>query len=130
MIKDLNEGSRVKLQAIVGSMSRGVNATGAPYLNVELRDSSGSISSKKWDVAESDNDTFVVGNIVEVTMEIIKYRDSLQGKILSVRKLAAEEVDVTKFIKAPPIPKSEIKVRFDKLVNSIENKDHSGFKFG
>ena len=123
MIKDLAEGNRIKIQAIVGSISRGVNATGSPYLNVELRDSSGSIAGKKWEVEEKDNDIFVVGNIVEVGMEVIKYRDSLQAKILSARKLEAEEVDVTKFVKAPPIPKEEIKARFDKLVNSIKNPD-------
>ena len=123
MIKELQEGTRVKIQGIVGSMSRGVNANGAAYLNVELRDSSGSIPAKKWEVEESDNDIFTVGNIVEVTMEIIKYRESLQGKILGVRKLAAEEVDVTQFVKAPPIPKEEITKRFNKLVNSIQNKD-------
>ena len=123
MIKDLAEGNRIKIQAIVGSISRGVNATGSPYLNVELRDSSGSIAGKKWEVEEKDNDIFVVGNIVEIGMEVIKYRDSLQAKILSARKLEAEEVDVTKFVKAPPIPKSEIKARFEKLVNSIKNPD-------
>ena len=50
LIKELVEGSRVTIQAIVGSVTRGVNATGSPYLNIELRDSSGAINGKKWEV--------------------------------------------------------------------------------
>ena len=122
-IKELEEGQRINIQALVGTISRGVNANGAPYLNIELRDSSGSIFGKKWDVDDADNEIFVVGNIVQVTMEIIKYRDNLQGKIIAAKKLSAEEVDVTRFVKAPPIPKEEIKARFDKLVASIKDKD-------
>ena len=123
LIKDLLEGDRLALQALVGNVSKGVNATGSPYLNVELRDSSGLIPAKKWELDAKDNDLFVIGNIVEVTVEVIKYRDALQLKILSARELKLEEVDVTKFMKAPPIPKEELIKRFDKLVSSVKNSD-------
>ena len=123
LIRDLLEGDRLLLQALVGSSSNGTNKSGSPYLNVELRDNSGSISCKKWEVDGSDKDTFVAGNIVEVMLEVIKYNDSLQGKILNARLLDLDSIDVTRFVKAPPIPKEELKVRFDKLVASIKDKD-------
>ena len=123
LIKDLLEGDRVTIQALVGNVSRGVNANGSPYLNVELRDSSGLIPAKKWELDANDNDLFVIGNIVEVTAEVIKYRESLQMKIISARALNVDEVDVTKFMKAPPVSKEELKNRFDKLVSSIQNGD-------
>ena len=123
LIRDLLEGDRLLLQALVGSCSNGTNKSGSPYLNVELRDNSGSISCKKWEVDGSDKDTFVAGNIVEVMLEVIKYNDSLQGKILNARLLDLDSIDVTRFVKAPPIPKEELKVRFDKLVASIKDKD-------
>lgn len=123
LIKELLEGDRIILQAIVGNISRGVNATGAPYLNVELRDSSGTISAKKWDVMSEDNTIFVVGNIVEISGEVLKYRDNLQMKILGAKLLTAEEVDVTRFIKTPPVPKEELVARFNKLVASIKQED-------
>lgn len=123
LIKDLLEGDRLLLQALVGSSSNGTNKSGSPYLNVELRDNSGSISCKKWEVDGSDKDIFAPGNIVEVMLEVIKYNDSLQGKILSARLLDLDSIDVTKFVKAPPIPKEELINRFNKLVNSIKDKD-------
>ena len=123
LIKDLLEGDRLTIQAIVAGVSRGVNATGSPYLNIELRDSSGSINGKKWDVESRDDDIFVVGNIVEVYVEALKYRENLQLKILSAKRISADEVDVTRFVMAPPIPKEELVIRFNKMVDSVLNPD-------
>lgn len=123
LLKDLLEGDRTSIQALVGSVSNGTNKSGSPYLNVELRDNSGSLAAKKWEIDGSDKDIFVVGNIVGVMIEVIKYNDSLQGKILGAKLLDLDNIDVTRFIKAPPIPKSELIERFNKLVSSIKDKD-------
>ena len=123
LIKELLEGDRTLIQALVGSCSNGTNKSGSPYLNVELRDSSGSIPAKKWEVDGSDKEIFVAGNIVEVMVEVIKYNDSLQAKILSAKLLPVESIDTTRFIKACPIPKEELVLRFNKLVASINDKD-------
>ena len=123
LLKDLLEGDRTSIQALVGSVSNGTNKSGTPYLNVELRDNSGSLPCKKWEVDGSDKDVFVVGNIVEVIIEVIKYNDSLQGKILGGKLLPLDGIDTTRFIKAPPIPKEELVERFNKLVDSIKDKD-------
>lgn len=123
LIKDLLEGDRTLLQALVGSVSNGTNKSGSPYLNVELRDNSGSLNSKKWEIDGVDKDIFVAGNIVEVLVEVIKYNDALQGKIISAKLLPLEGIDTTRFIKAPPVPKEELIKRFNKLVDSIKEKD-------
>ena len=126
-IKDLLEGDRTLIQALVGSVSNGTNKSGSPYLNIELRDNSGSIQCKKWEVDGSDKDIFVSGNIVEVLIEVIKYNDALQGKVLNGKLLDLDSIDVTRFIKAPPIPKEELIARFNKLVSSIKDKDCKAF---
>ena len=123
LIKEFSEGERLTFQAIVGSTSKGVNASGSAYINVDLRDSSGNIPGKKWEVSNEDADIFVVGNIVEVTGEIIKYKDNLQVKILMIKLLNADEVDVTRFVKMPPVSKEELVNRFNKMLNSVKNED-------
>lgn len=123
LIKELVDGDRLILQALVGQTSQGTNKSGTPYLNIELRDSSGSLPSKKWEIEDEDKDIFVSGNIVEVMIEIINYNSSLQGKILRAKPLSVDEVDVSRFVKAPPIPKEELVERFNRLVNSIKDKD-------
>lgn len=123
LIKELNEGDRYIIQALIGSVSQGTNKSGQLYLNVELRDSTGVLSSKKWEVEDEDRDIFVSGNIVEVMIEVIKYNDSLQGKIIRGKKLDDSEVDVVRFIKASPIEKEILIGRFNKLVDSIKEPD-------
>ena len=122
-IKELLEGDRTLIQALVGSCSNGTNKSGSPYLNVELRDSSGSINAKKWEVDGLDKEIFVPGNIIEVMVEVIKYNDSLQAKILSAKLLEMDKIDTTRFIKAPPIPKEELVKRFNKIVESVKDEE-------
>ena len=38
LIKELEEGDRLIVQALIGSVSQGTNKSGSLYLNVELRD--------------------------------------------------------------------------------------------
>ncbi len=123
LLKELLEGDRLIVQALIGSISQGTNKSGSLYLNVELRDCSGALNAKKWEVEDKDLDIFVTGNIVEVMIEIIKYNDALQGKILSASKVDNDLVDPTRFIKAPPIPKEELVSRFEKLVKSVKDSD-------
>ena len=123
LLKELLEGDRLIVQALIGSISQGTNKSGSLYLNVELRDCSGALNAKKWEVEDKDLDIFVTGNIVEVMIEIIKYNDALQGKILSASKVDNDLVDPTRFIKAPPIPKEELVGRFEKLVKSVKESD-------
>ena len=123
LIKELQDGDRLPLQALVGNVSRGTNMSGSPYLNIELRDSSGQINAKKWEIEAGDDEIFISGNIVGVNVEIIKYRDNLQAKIIGATKLSPEDIDVSRFVKAPPVPKAELKARFDKMVDSVKDND-------
>ena len=123
LVKELVEGERLSIQALVASANQGTNKSGMLYLNLELRDSSGSIPAKKWEVSEKDKNIFVVGNVIEASVEVIKYNDALQIKVLEAKLLSNDEVDVTRFIKASPVPLDVLKERFNKLVKSITNKD-------
>ena len=123
MISEFQEYDRIQGQFLVGSATKGVNASGSAYLNLELRDASGSINGKKWDVLVNDEPTFITGNVVLIDAEVIKYKDSLQLKILSGELVNPEDVDTAKFVKAPPIPKEEIVKRFNQHVDSVKDKD-------
>jgi len=122
-IKELIEGERVTSQFLVSNVNRGVNNLGSPYLNIELRDSTGQIAAKKWEVTSEDDKTFVIGNVVEVVAEIIKYKDALQAKIISAKLLEEDDIDIVRLVQSSPIPKSELEKEFNGYVNSIKDKD-------
>ena len=123
MIIELMDGMHLSGQYLIGSVAKCVNNNGQAYLNLDLKDSSGSINAKKWEVNGNDEDIFVSGNVLYVEGEVLKYKDSLQVKILSARKVESEDVDITKFMKAPPVPKEELIRRFNVHVESIKNED-------
>ena len=123
MIIDLKDGQHVSSQFLVGSVSKGTNNMGSQYLNIELRDASGSINGKKWEVLAEDESIVSVGNVIHVEGETLKYKDNLQVKILSIKPVAPEEVDTASFIKAPPIPKEVLISKFEGYVKSINNAD-------
>ena len=123
MISEFTDHDRIEGQFLLGSVSKGVNANGGSYFSVELRDASGQITAKKWDATLDDEQIFVTGNVINVIGETNKYRDALQLKILSAEVVPLDEIDVDRFVKAPPISKEELINKFNNYVKSIKNED-------
>ena len=123
MISEFSDGQHISGQFLVANSAKCVNNLGAAYMNLEIRDSSGSINAKKWEASLDDETTYQIGNVVYIEGEVLKYKESLQLKILSGRVVDIEDVDVAKFIKAPPVSKEELVRRFNSYVESIQNED-------
>ncbi len=122
-IIDLKDGDRIIGQFLVAQVSKGVTSNSLAYLNVTLQDCTGTIECKKWSYDDSDLDTFVAGNIVNVDGDVITYRDALQMKILSGSKLSFDHIDFSRFVKSAPIEKAELKRMVDGYIASIVNDD-------
>ena len=125
MIEELNDGMHVDGQFLVSNVARCVNNVGGTYLNIELKDASGSIQAKKWDSNAKDEEAFIVGNVVQIRGEVNKYKESLQLKIVSYELVPLNDVDTSRFMKAPPIPKETLVKNFNDVVASIKNEDCS-----
>jgi 3'-5' exoribonuclease len=123
MINEFVDGTRISGQFLVGNVTKGTNNFGATYLTIEFRDSSSSINGKKWDSTDEDEILYATGNVVFLEAEVLKYKDALQLKILSGKLVAMDEIDITKFVKAPPIPFEELWDKFSSYVVSIKNSD-------
>ena len=123
MISEFTDHDRIEGQFLLGSVSKGVNANGGSYFSVELRDASGQITAKKWDATLDDEQIFVTGNVISVIGETNKYRDALQLKIISAEVVPLDEIDVDRFVKAPPISKEELINKFNNYVKSVKNED-------
>ena len=123
MIVDFEDHEHIEGQFLLGNVSKGVNANGGTYLSMELRDASGQIIAKKWEATPSDEQLFVVGNVVAIVGETNKYKEQLQLKVLSAELVPLEEIDVEKFVKAPPVSKETLIKKFNDYVASIKNDD-------
>ena len=123
MISELTDHEHVEGQFLIGNVSKGVNTIGGSYFSAELRDASGAIAAKKWDATIADEQIFVSGNVIAITGETNKYKDQLQLKILTAELVPLEDIDVERFVKAPPVSKQELINRFNAHVASIKNQD-------
>ena len=123
MISDFIDGDHISGQFLVGNSAKCLNNVGAAYMNLELRDSSGNINAKKWEATDNDESMCVIGNVLYIEGDVLKYKESLQIKITSMKPVDIEDIDVAKFIKNPPVPKEELIKRFNAHVESIQNED-------
>ena len=122
-VKDFKDGDKLSAQLLVVNSLKGVTNNGLTYLTLELRDSSGSINAKKWEVTESDEDIFVPGNVIDANFEVIFYKTSLQLKIFSAKKVSEDQIDVSKFCKQPPIPYEQLVKSLKGHIDSISEGD-------
>jgi len=123
LINELLEQERINMQFLVNNAAKGTNAMGSQYITCELRDSSGTINGKKWEISPEDESIFVAGNVINVVGETLKYKEALQIKILKADLVPTEDIEVSRFLKQPPVPKEELMNRFYRYVESIKNPD-------
>lgn len=125
LIAQFAENDKFVGQFLVGNVSKGTNASGSIYLNVELRDSSGVINGKKWEVFTGDEELFQIGNILYIEGDTIKYKDALQVKILLAKPVDINDIDPTRFVKAPPVAKDELIRRFNEYVAMVKDEEYA-----
>ncbi|RYG72863.1 3'-5' exoribonuclease YhaM [Lentibacillus lipolyticus] len=102
---------------LIKSSSRGVASNGKPFLTLILRDATGEIEAKLWDITKEDEEVFVAEQIVRLSGELSQFRGKPQLKIFSIRPTsAADNVQVSDFIAKAPVEKE---VLMDKLTEAI-----------
>lgn len=122
-VNELNEGDIVESQFLIGSSNKCINNMGSYYYNLELKDYTGSIAGKKWEAKDEDEQIFAAGNIIFAKVEVLKYKEALQAKVVSAKVISAKEVDITRFIKSAPRKKEELIDKLNQYIISIKNPD-------
>ncbi|MFD2042778.1 3'-5' exoribonuclease YhaM [Ornithinibacillus salinisoli] len=102
---------------LIKEANRGVTSTGKPFLTLILRDATGEIEAKLWDVTKEDEEAFIAEQIIRMTGEINQFRGKAQMKITSIRpSQPTDGVHVSEFIEKAPI---EREVLMEKLTEAI-----------
>ncbi len=123
MIKDFKENERITAEFLVINATKGSTNAGAPYFNLTFQDASGAIEARKWEISEGDEDTFVVGNIVSAEVDVIKYKNTFQLKVLKAKKVNEDEVVVTNFIPSAPVPQNILSKKLLGFLMEVEDRD-------
>lgn len=121
MIKELADGDKLKLTALLSTVNKGVTNKGAPYLSIVLQDKTGTIDAKFWNVNEEQLALYKPGMVAEVNGDVLSHNKQLQFRIVSIHVLDRSSVDLSEFVQASPIPRAQLKEEITSIISSIQN---------
>lgn len=122
-VKDFNEGERVNTSLLISSLVRGTTNSGSPYLSLVLQDSTKSIEAKLWDVKPELEKQLEVGKVYDFDVEVIKYKNNLQAKVLKVLPRPQFEIDMNEYVFRSPVSKDVLRSNIQEGINMIENEN-------
>ena len=122
-VKDFNEGEHLQTSLLISNVVKGTTNSGAPYLSLTLQDSSKAIEAKLWDVKPELASQIEVGKVYDFDLEIIKYKNNLQAKVLKVMPVAQNSVNMDDFLFKSPISKDELRNTIQEGINQIKNEN-------
>jgi 3'-5' exoribonuclease len=122
-IIELTEGEHVHAQYLIVTVDNGTTAAGKKYLNVTLQDATGTMSAKKWDVEDDDDNIFVPGTIAIIDGEVLNYKNSLQMKILEGFVIPQDNIDFTRFVPSAPVSQEVLVKKLNDYLASIQNPE-------
>ena len=122
-VKDFTEGERVSTPLLISSLVRGTTNSGNPYLSLVLQDSTKSIEAKLWDVKPELEKQLEVGKVYDFDVDVIKYNNNLQAKVLKVLPLPQSEIDMDEFVFRSPVSKETLRSNIQEGINMIGNEN-------
>ena len=122
-VKDFTEGEKVKTNLLISQLLRGTTNSGSPYLSLVLQDCTKSIDAKLWDVKPELEKQLEVGKVYDFDIEVIKYKNNLQAKVLKVLPLPQSEIDMNEFVFRSPVSKETLRSNIQEGISLIHNEN-------
>ena len=127
-VADLVTGTEVTDFFMVKSSAIRVGANGKQYFDVMLGDKTGEVSSKKWDIQDTEVaslEALKEGDIVRVRANVTEWQSAKQLKIFRIRlNGGGDELDLNDFIKAAPERSEDMFAFIRGVASGMEDGDY------
>lgn len=121
-IQDFSNGQEISQFFLVDNITKGIASSGKPYLTINLKDKTGSIEAKLWEVTEEDYNVLQSGILIYVDAIANEYRGKMQLKLKSYRlKKEDEDIAIDDFIQVAPLPKEVMIGELNTFLKDIQN---------
>ena len=124
-IKDFKDGQHIHQAFLVNQVSKGVTASGQPYLTIMLQDKTGQIEAKFWDVKPEMETLIEVGAFVQVDGDVAAYRQLLQVRINQIQRLNPDTVNLEELTMTAPVPLKTLEADLKKAMGKIIDADYA-----
>ena len=121
--KDFTEGERVETNLLISSLLRGTTNSGSPYLTLVLQDCTKSIDAKLWDLKPELEKQLEIGKVYNFDLEIIKYKNNLQAKVLRVLPIPQADINMEEFVFKSPVAKDTLRQNIQEGISLINNEN-------
>lgn len=98
MMKSLTDGATVDEVFVALDKQLRANRNGNSYLQMELRDRTGSIAARQWNANESAFRAFEEGDFLHVKGKVQLFQGTLQMIVNSFEKVSPNDVDLSEFL--------------------------------
>lgn len=122
-VKDLTSGIAVEEVYLVAEKSLRANRSGGLYLQLELRDRTGSVSCRMWNANEKLFNSFEVNDFLRVRGRTQLYQGELQLIVSELERVSHEEVDMADFLPQTPQEIDKLQLELEEKLRSIEHPD-------
>lgn len=123
MISNLKVSDKVFDNFILKSVMLRKTRTGKDYLDIILKDKSGEIAAKLWNVEEEQKDSFKAGDVVKVSGEVDSFGSNPQVKIEHIEKVKLNDEEMNKLVEAAPFNADKMFEEIILTINNFKNKD-------
>ena len=123
-IKDMKERERYDIPLLVKECRNGTTSKGAPYLNLVLQDSAGTIDAKYWDVKPADLEVVKTGRIVQFAFDVLLYNGSLQLRVARASAIDENQVKLEEYLISAAQPEEARRRSLDEYLGSIRNENY------
>ncbi len=124
-IKDFKDGQAIKQAFLVNNLSKGITASGQPYLTITLQDKTGQIEGKFWDVKPEIESMIEIGSFLLLDGDVSAYRQILQIRINSVQKLNPDSIRLEEFTMSAPVPLKQLEGELAVTMKKIKDADYA-----
>ncbi|MDR1166914.1 MAG: HD domain-containing protein [Deltaproteobacteria bacterium] len=121
--RDLELGQEATIPLLVESCVLGQTRQNFPYLNLSLKDNTGSIVGKVWDNAASARQTLVEGRVAVFHGVVGDYRGERQLKIDKIVPVSKGDYDEADYKTQSPVDPEVLKRELLSLAGSVKDPD-------
>src|SRR5436190_19433795 len=118
-INTLSDGESIEEIFLLADKQLRANRNAALYLLVELRDKTGAISARMWNVTEDAVANVNPGDHVHVKGKVQLYQGALQMIVSQIHPVPVERLDPSDFIKQSQRDVGQLTARLREILQSI-----------
>lgn len=111
-VQQLTDGDSLDEVFLVGDKQLRANRNGVLYLQLELRDRTGSISARMWNATEPQFRSFDEGDLLKVKGKVQLYQGSLQVIFTAFERVPPGQLNIDDFV---PQTEQDVSRLFDRL---------------